>query len=131
MIHPRAVLTLYDEPMWQSVAEQRLALQHCRHCGKVRYPPAPVCPDCLSLESEWRPLSGRGTILSWVVFHRQYLEDYKPPYNVIAVRVEEGPILISNLVGKEPEGSWIGRAVELCYEEGAAGALLPRFRLSA
>jgi hypothetical protein len=129
--HPRAVVTIYDEPMWASVAERRMALQRCTGCGSFRYPPGPVCPDCLSMEYEWRPLAGRGTILSWVVFHRQYLDDYKPPYNAVAVQLEEGPILMSNLIGREPEGSWIGKRVELCYEPGSGGSLLPKVRLSA
>jgi hypothetical protein len=78
----------------------------------------------------WTPLSGRGTILSWVVFHRQYLPDYPPPYNVVAVQLAEGPIVISNLVGDEPQGSWIGRDVAVCYEADADGILMPKVRLA-
>ena len=68
-------------------------------------------------------------ILSWVVFHKEYLDDYKPPYNVVAVQLEEGPITISNLSGPEPSGTWIGKAVEIIYESGADGETLPRVRL--
>jgi len=109
------VMSRDDGPMWESIERGRLELQTCSDCGKVRYPPAPVCDACLSMESHWTPVSGRGTILSWVVFHRKYFDDFPPPYNATAVRLDEGPIVMTNLVGTEPAGSWIGKRVQLTY----------------
>ena len=111
----KPVLGLYDLPMWASIDREQLELQACAACGRFRYPPSPACPDCLSMAFDWKPVSGKGTILSWVVFHRKYFDDHPPPYNAVAVRLDEGPIVISNLVGEPPTGSWIGAAVELCY----------------
>ncbi len=51
---------------------------------------------------------GTGEIVSWVIFHRKYFDDFPPPYNMIAVRLDEGPIVISNLVGPEPDGHGSG-----------------------
>lgn len=121
---------LYDGPFWRSVSERRLSLQCCRGCGAFRYPPGPICPECLSEDSDWQPVSGKGEILSWVVFHRHYLPAYKPPYNVIAVRLDEGPLFMSNLEGVAPEGDWIGRRVELVYATMPDGFVLPRFVLA-
>ena len=66
--------------------------------------------------------------MSWIVFHRRYLA-LSPPYNVIAVRLEEGPLMISNLEGVSPSGSWIGSKVSLTYTTMPDGAVLPRFAL--
>ena len=93
-------------------------------------PPGPACAECLSTQYAWDAISGRGEILSWAIFHRGYLPGYPPPYNVIAVRLDEGPIMISNLEGPIPAGSWIGRRVELCYASMPDGIVLPRFRLA-
>jgi uncharacterized OB-fold protein len=123
----RPVLGTDDLVMWESIARRSWSLQKCGN-GHWRYPPAPICPECLSLQHEWQPIGGLGTILSWVVFHRRYFDDYHPPYNVIAVRLDEGPIVMSNLVGPEPEGNWIGRRVELVYEDHE-GSTLPRMKL--
>ena len=76
-------------------------------------------------------LSGDATILSWEIFHRQYLPAYPAPYNIIAVRLAEGPVMISNLEGTQPDGSWIGQAVRLVYVEMPDGMILPRFTLAA
>lgn len=111
------VLTLYDIPMWESMARERMELPQCSACGVFRYPPGPICPACQSLAYRWTPISGDGTILSWVVFHRQYFDDHPAPYNAIAVRLAEGPIVVSNLVGNEPAGSWIGAPVAITYRQ--------------
>lgn len=113
------VLGICDQLMWQSIAKRQLALQACLDCSEVRYPPSPVCPHCMSMRAEWRPVSGAGKIVSWVVFHRQYFDDFPPPYNAVAVRLSEGPIIVTNLIGEEPTGSWIGTDVNLDYVEHA------------
>lgn len=110
------VQTMYDMPMWESMERKRLELPKCDDCGTFRYPPSPICADCLSMNYKWTPVSGRGSILSWVVFHRKYFDDHPPPYNSVAVQLDEGPIVTSQLVGEPPQGNWIGTAVELCYE---------------
>ncbi|MCO5089462.1 OB-fold domain-containing protein [Bosea sp. (in: a-proteobacteria)] len=127
---PARVLGLYDEPFWKRLKQDgRLSLQCCRHCSTWRYPPGPVCQSCLSPDYDWKPVSGHGEILSWIVFHRSYLPEYSSPYNVVAVRLDEGPTMISNLVEEPPPGSVIGRRVALQPVEMDDGVTLPRFRL--
>jgi len=120
---------LYDEKMWAGFAERRLLLQRCDACGTHRYPPAAVCAKCLAPAHTWTPASGRAEIVSWAVFHRQYLPAYPAPYNVIAVQLAEGPLMVSNLEGSTPEGTWIGRAVALAWRD-VEGEPLPRFELA-
>ncbi len=127
MSNSQPAITMYDVPMWKSIEEHRLALQRCTCCSRFRYPPSPVCPHCLGLDSEWVPISGRAKIYSWVVFHRRYFDDYPPPYNAVAVELEEGPLVVTNLTGPEPEGNWIGAPVAFCYEVHN-GRTLPRVR---
>ncbi|MES9541471.1 OB-fold domain-containing protein [Actinomadura sp. NPDC000600] len=96
---PAPQQSLYDKPYWHYAAEGELRLQRCAGCGEFRYPPAPVCPECLDSEHAWEPLSGRGSLLSWTVFHRQYFPEIPVPYVVVVVRTSEGPLLVGNLVG--------------------------------
>ncbi|WP_250454632.1 OB-fold domain-containing protein [Caballeronia sp. ATUFL_M2_KS44] len=127
---PQPVMGMYDAVMWQSISNGALELQHCACCDTTLYPPAPVCPHCLSDGLQWRAVSGRGTVLSWVVYHKTYLDAYPAPYNVIAVRLDEGAVLISNLEAPLPEESWIGRKVSMIYSTMPDGLVLPRFVLS-
>lgn len=128
---PKAVLGFYDTRFWESVTARSTELQRCDRCGTFRYPPGPACPECLAAEATWVPISGKGTIISWVVFHRQYFPAYPPPHNVIAVRLVEGPLMIANLEGRQPEGSWIGQPVSLVYATMPDDFVLPRFVLTA
>lgn len=130
MAESRAVVSMVDEPMWASIRAQSWSLQVCDDCETTRYPPAPCCPACLSPAATWKPLRGRGEIISWVVFHRQYFDNHPPPYNVVAVKLDEGPLVISNLVGPEPEGSWIGRAVSIVYGDDGTGLTVPKVTLA-
>jgi len=118
---------LYDAPMWQSVREHGMQLQCCTDCGRFQYPPGPSCSHCLSPELQWRPVSGRGRILSWVVFHKSYLDAYPAPYNVVAVRLEEGVVMVSNLEPPVPQDNWIGTPVRMTYVTMEDGFVLPRF----
>jgi uncharacterized OB-fold protein len=127
---PQPVMGMHDKPMWESIRARAMKLQRSKATGEFLYPPAPVCPRTLSPDLEWTPVSGRGRILSWVIYHKQYLPAYPAPYNVIAVRLEEGPVMISNLQGRTPQGSWIGAAVRLVYATMPDGTVLPRFELS-
>jgi uncharacterized OB-fold protein len=116
---------MYDLPFWESARAKKLALQCCSNCETFWYPPAPICPHCLSQRFAWTPVSGRGEILSWVIFHRQYFDDHPVPYNVVTVQLAEGPIITTNLVGDKPEGDWIGRPVEIDYQSQDDGGILP------
>lgn len=128
---PPRIMGLYDQPFWQHLKENgRVHLQRCTACGAWRYPPGPVCQACLSPDYEWKPVSGGGELLSWVVFRKQYLPAYPAPYNVIAVRLDEGPTIISNLADEPDSQIAIGRRVRLKVVDMADGVALPRFELA-
>jgi uncharacterized OB-fold protein len=115
-VRPEPRRNVYEERFWEFVEKHDLRLQKCSECGTFRYPPSGVCHRCLSDAYDWIPLSGRGTILSWVVFHRQYFPEIPVPYTVVAVETEEGPILITDLVHADGADPRVGRPVRLCYE---------------
>jgi uncharacterized OB-fold protein len=125
----KPIMSLYDEPMWESIRAKRLSMQRCSHCRKFWYPPGPLCPYCLSTDYEWSQVSGAGTILSWVIFHRQYFDDFPTPYNVIAIQLEEGPIFVTNLVGEEPRSGFLGKPVRIDYATSPAGDVRPVAKL--
>ena len=58
-----------DQWFWDGVNDEQLLIQRCANCGKLRHPPAPMCGDCHSLEWNAEPVSGRGTVYTWIVSH--------------------------------------------------------------
>ena len=72
-------------------ANHRLMLRACKACGLMRYPPSHGCPWCMSLEWEWKPVSGRGHIYSYEVVHHAIQPGFKEwtPYAVVLVELDE------------------------------------------
>jgi uncharacterized OB-fold protein len=116
LVRPEPRRGLYEDAFWDYVQHHELRLQKCADCGAHRYPPSAVCPHCLSPEYAWDSLSGKGRVLSWVVFHRQYFRELPIPYAVVAVEMTEGPILLANLVSSSDTLPRIGMPVSICFE---------------
>jgi uncharacterized OB-fold protein len=119
---PTPVRGIYDDRFWGFVQDEELRMQQCDACGELRFPPAPVCPRCLSPECTWTPLSGKGAVLGWTVFHRQYFPELPVPYTVIAVETDEGPIVMGNWVNAGERRPALGDRVRLTYEDVAGEA---------
>src|SRR2546426_219434 len=86
---------------WAAARVRELRFQRCTGCRRWRHPPGPMCPHCLSMESEWAQASGRARLVSWVVVHPPVLPAWKDrvPYPVVLVECEEGVRTIGGLVG--------------------------------
>jgi uncharacterized OB-fold protein len=39
-----------DQYFWDGIGENKLLLQRCADCKRLRQPPSPMCPGCNSLE---------------------------------------------------------------------------------
>ena len=120
------------KPFWELAKDHKLAVQVCTECGDRHFPPSPVCPACLSKEQDWEVVSGRGTLVSWVQFHRAYWPGFTPdlPYDVCLVALDEGPMMISNLVGATDGDAAVGARVEVTFEKVTDGFTLPKFTLA-
>lgn len=126
------------EEYWRACRDGELRMQRCQPCGHVRFPPRPMCPRCQSFESSWVPVSGRGTVYSWVVAHPPLLPAFadRAPLPILLVELEEGEDLriVGNLIGEIEEGDEpieIGMPVEVVFEEVAPDVVLPQWRRRA
>jgi uncharacterized OB-fold protein len=90
----------FAREFWDHAANKELRMQKCTSCSKLRWPAAAVCDQCFVPEYEWVPLSGKGKVLSWIVFHRQYFPEWPAPHPAVAVELDEGPIFVCTM----PEG---------------------------
>ena len=97
---PIPVPTPETQPYWDKAREHELWIQRCLACAHVFFYPRPHCPHCLSDNLEWFKASGRGTLYSYVINHRPApgFED-EAPYAIAIVQMEEGPRMMTNIVG--------------------------------
>lgn len=104
-------------PFWEGCKAHQLRIQKCRKCGRLRWPAAYLCPDCLSEEAEYVTLPPAGTLYSYIVMHRAFhpsLED-KTPYIVATVDLTEDIRILANIFDCPPESLHCGDAVEIGF----------------
>ncbi len=120
----------HNRPFWEAAKQGELRLQCCLDCGTLRFPATRYCASCRSERSEWRPVSGKGTVQSSCVFHQVYFEGFRDevPYNVVVVTLEEGPRLFSNLVGVANDEIRIGMPVEAVFDAVTPEVTLVKFK---
>lgn len=125
--YPLPEVTELSKPYWDALDSGYLAYQRCS-CGHKWLPARRECPSCLKTGAEWVSASGRGRIVSWVVYRTAYHDAFKTrlPYVVAIVELEEGPRLISNYIGPR-ENLRIDLPVELVIER-ERGFALARFK---
>jgi uncharacterized OB-fold protein len=126
---PLPIKTADNARYWESAKAHALELPRCGQCGTFRYPPGSCCPRCLSDEVDWQPVSGRGTIYSFIVVHQRYDPSFAGdlPYNVAVVQLEEGPRLVTNIVGIPNDALTIGMTVQVTYDDVTEELTLPKF----
>ena len=127
---PRPRIDATSRGFWEHANTGQLAMQVCDACADVHFPGSPVCPRCLSGEQSWKPVSGRGTLESWVTFHRPYWPGFAAdiPYEVCLVRLAEGPLLVSNLVGPVADAK-LGAPVHVVFDRVDGELALPKWAL--
>jgi uncharacterized OB-fold protein len=126
-------------PFWEGTAAGELRMQSCAGCGRLRFPPRPMCPWCRSLDVRWKVMSGRGRVWSFVVPHPPVLPAFAlvAPYNVVVVELDEDPTLrmVGNLVA-DPDGPInavdpatieIGAPARVVFQPAGEDVTLPRW----
>ena len=126
----RPTITAVNRPFWEGCARGELVVQRCRACARLRYPAGAVCPDCLAGEATWERLGGTGKVFSFVVFHRAYHPAWEKrvPYSVALIELDEGPIMLSNIVDADPATLAVGQAVRVAFERVDAELSIPVFK---
>ncbi len=107
---------------WQAATEGRLLVKLCTACGEYHHYPRDICPFCLSEATEWTNASGVGTVYS---FSTMGAGD--AAYTLAYVTLDEGPTMMSNLVGAAPAAWHIGQRVKVVFVPSGGGPPVPMF----
>jgi uncharacterized OB-fold protein len=119
------------EPFWEATRARRLVVQWCTDCDVAIHYPREACPRCLGSALAFRPASGRATVyaLSVMPVPANPTMAGREPYPVVLVELDEGPRLLSNLVGEGALAAAVGDTVEVAWEPLPDGRHLPVFVL--
>ena len=128
---PLPVPTPETQFFWDKCKEHELWLQRCQACQHVFFYPRLHCPECLSDDVPGFRASGKGTLWTYMINHRPVpgFED-DAPYAIAVVQLEEGPRMMSNIVGIEntPENLLLDMPLEVVFEDATEEISIPKFR---
>lgn len=128
----------YAKDFYNGCKNRELLIQRCKTCEKFRFPPQPMCPECNSMEHEWAPVSGEGTVFTFTV-----IPGYEPravpmatwpmdeyPINVAIIKLPDagGVHIASNIVNCAPEDIKVGMLVSVVFEDVTEEITLPKFQ---
>jgi uncharacterized OB-fold protein len=124
------VLQGYTREFYEWCHNRQLRFQRCASCGAWRHPPRPMCSRCHSLQWEWAPVKGGGTVYCWTTVYQPldpaFADDV--PYAAVIVELEEGPRLATWVTGIPPEQLRVGMPVELWFDDLTIDVTLPKFK---
>lgn len=136
LTHPLPYASWETRGWWEGAGRGELVLQRCTSCGNLQHKPRAICVKCLTDSIEHFVGTGRGTIHTFTVTHQNLAAPFNAqlPYVLAYVELEEGPRVLTNIVGAEPADISIGQAVVADFwgattarDDGEAFAV-PRFR---
>ncbi len=115
---------------WAGCMQHELRLQRCAACNKYQFPPQSFCRHCSGDSLNWVPVSGRGKVLSYTIVHWSPNPAYAAdaPYSLALIQLDEGPRMLTNIVGCTPAEVRIGMAVAVVFERCGEDILLPKFK---
>lgn len=118
-------------PFWEAAKQRRLVIQACDDCGLRYFYPRPLCPGCLSRNVRWIDASGRGVLHTFVINHRPPRNyPIAPPLVIGMVQLEEGPRMMSHIVGVTPDPAALrcDMPLEVVFEDITDEITLPKFQ---
>ena len=127
---PQPEITALTRPFWERLKQGHLSFQRCSACGHAWLPAREQCPQCLGEAWTREDAAGGARLISWVVYRTAFHPAFESrlPYTVAVIELDEGPRLISNVLG-DAGVLRIEQRLTLAIED-ESGTALPRFRVA-
>jgi uncharacterized OB-fold protein len=112
---------LDTQPFWQATKDHELRYQQCDDCDTVVFYPRRHCTGCLGSSLTWKTSAGQGTVYTYSIVRQAYHPFFRSrvPYAIAWIDLDEGPRLLSNVVGIEDpiNDLAIGQRVKVTWED--------------
>ena len=113
----------------EALKENKLLGLKCQDCGAITVPPKMVCQQCTESNLEVIELKGTGNIQTFTTVNvASEGREGEVPYIIVLVELDEGPRIVSNVVGINADELEIGMLVEVTFEDVAEDLTLPKFK---
>ena len=113
---------------WAGTASGTFRLQRCDDCETVIWYPRGHCPACMSMNVSSFDSTGNGVVYSFSIT-RKGAGAWRDsgPYVLAYVELDEGPRVLTNIVGCPVDTVRIGQPVKVVFEDTLEGTAVYRF----
>ncbi len=110
-----------------ALKQNRLLGLKCNQCGFITTPPRMACRQCSAHDSVIVELCGRGHIATFTaVYVPTHHRQGKTPYLVALVEMHEGPWVLGNITGTDPQTASIELICQKVYMDNTRyGGIIP------
>lgn len=114
---PAPIADADSAPYMEAALDGRLAVQRCGSCEHCQLYGRALCEVC-GADVTWVDATGAGTVASWTIIRQNHSRPWREmlPYVVALVDLDEGPRVMTNIVGCEPDAVSIGMRVKVRFE---------------
>ena len=126
---PQPISNADSQAYWSAARERRLVIRRCMTCNAYHFMPRHLCPTCWSDQLEWVDSKGTGTVHSFTIIRRASAAAFSSlvPYVLVLIDLDEGPRMMTNLLGDDSLSVAIGDPVKVAFEDRGDGSLIPQF----
>lgn len=127
---PLPEATDLTRPFWKAAKEGKLLVQRCCDCGERIFYPRNICTNCMSSNLDWMQVEGQGKVHTFTIVHYAPFPSFQNdvPYVLAVIELNEGPRMLTNIVGCSPDKVEIGMEVEVVFDHVTEKIAIPKFR---
>ena len=120
----------HTRPFWDATKRHELVMPRCNTCAELYFYPREACPNCLSSDLAWEPVSGKGRIYSYTVVHQPVHPGFRDeaPYVYAMIQLDEGPRMVSNLVECPLDEVKVDMPVTAVFDDVTTEVTLVKFK---
>ena len=128
---PRPEPMIKAIPFFEGTKAGKILVQKCTNCSEYTWYSHFVCPNCMEDTLEWVESTGKGKIYTFTVVYQHNNPFFmnKVPYVYGVVELDEGPRLVSNIEGIDPEAVRCDMRVEATFEKLDDEITVPIFKV--
>jgi len=105
------------EQLCKWMSQGKLMGGKCRKCGKVHFPPRPLCDDCFSKDFEWIEIPTKGKLLTYTIIHVAPAQfQSMVPYAMGIMQLENGLKIPGMIKDVQLDQIKIGMPLEIAFE---------------
>lgn len=128
-VKPRPTISEDGGAYWEACRRHELQIQRCADCGGFQFPARVLCTHCGSRRVAAHRARGTGEVYAYTIVHRPPEPAFAPdvPYVVAVIQLDEGPRMMTNIVGCPVEQVHSGMNVSAVFDDVAEDLTLVKF----